>query len=253
MYAFQMNFQKSRIFLQSFCLGLLALSMSGVLGVLGVLGLSALAHAQENRRTAASVVSTSTEQATFRATTFSPIFPFANTVEVSSGFGWRQHPLTGRWGEHPGLDLPASVGTPIYATESGSVIQAAWVKGFGNFVHIAHAQGYTSKYGHVSEILVQLGQYVQQGQVIARVGSTGSSTGPHLHFEITYFEKSLNPLALLYAPGVFTGHLAGTFAQAARETKTLHFPAAAKTSQPYYLAGDAVVAVRVRSGKVVKW
>ena len=106
---------------------------------------------------------------------------------LSSGFG-------ARWGRnHNGIDLSASVGTPIYASDTGVVICAEYKGSYGNLVKIDHKNGYVTYYAHCSEILVSNGQAVTQGQLIARVGNTGNSTGPHCHFEIQYQGTPQNP------------------------------------------------------------
>ncbi len=103
---------------------------------------------------------------------------------ITSTFGWRLHPILGTQRFHNGLDFGAPEGTPIQASERGQVIFAGWYGGYGNAVIIDHGNGATTLYAHASRLVVQEGQAVQQGQVIALVGSTGLSTGPHLHFEV---------------------------------------------------------------------
>lgn len=117
-------------------------------------------------------------------------------THVTSGFGWRT--LYGQANNHGGIDLSAGgiYGAPIYASRAGTVIKAEYYSntGYGHYVIIDHGDGYTTVYGHCSEVLVREGQYVNQGDTIARVGSTGNSTGPHLHFEIRYNNQKQNPL-----------------------------------------------------------
>jgi murein DD-endopeptidase MepM/ murein hydrolase activator NlpD len=111
----------------------------------------------------------------------------------SSGYGWR-------WGRmHQGIDIANNVGTPIVAARSGQVVSAGWNDGgYGYLVEIRHADGSVSRYAHNSRILVQVGQQVAQGAVISQMGSTGRSTGPHLHFEIRPPGRgAVNPLQLL--------------------------------------------------------
>ncbi|MGF1603441.1 MAG: peptidoglycan DD-metalloendopeptidase family protein [Thermosynechococcaceae cyanobacterium] len=103
---------------------------------------------------------------------------------ITSGFGYRVHPVLGRGRLHAGMDIGVPTGTPIYAAEAGTVITAGWNGGYGNCVIIDHGGGLTTLYGHASELYVTAGQSVQRGQPIAAVGSTGLSTGPHLHFEV---------------------------------------------------------------------
>lgn len=113
---------------------------------------------------------------------------------VSSPFGWRVHPVYGDWRFHYGVDLSASSGTPIVATRSGVVSQAYYSSSGGYTVELNHQDGFGSKYLHMTHYIVSAGQYVSAGQVIGYVGSTGTSTGPHLHFSITYNGEHQNPM-----------------------------------------------------------
>lgn len=112
------------------------------------------------------------------------IFAFPSDAPTSSPFGWRIHPILGYRRFHAGLDFAASYGSTIRAADSGTVIFAGWYGGYGKAVIISHSNGITTLYGHSSELYVSEGQAVQKGQAIASVGSTGLSTGPHLHFEV---------------------------------------------------------------------
>ncbi len=111
------------------------------------------------------------------------IYPLMAPTRVSSRFGWRTHPLTGKRRFHSGLDLAAPSGAPVVAAGSGTVISAGWNGGYGKAIIIQHSDTQQTVYGHLSEISVQAGQTIAQGTVIGLVGSTGNSTGPHLHFE----------------------------------------------------------------------
>lgn len=102
---------------------------------------------------------------------------------IGSDAGWRMHPILHYVRCHAGADIGAPSGTPIHAVEDGTVIMASWNGGYGNFTVIDHGNGLTSGYGHQSQISVSVGEHVKRGQVIGYVGSTGLSTGPHLHFE----------------------------------------------------------------------
>ena len=121
----------------------------------------------------------------------------------SSDFGWRYDPFYQRWQLHAGVDFAAAGGTPIWAAASGQVIQAGWDGGYGNYTCIYHGtyggQGFATCYAHQSAILVSVGQRVSQGQVIGRVGTTGASTGDHLHFEVRLDGAPVNPLPWLPA------------------------------------------------------
>ncbi len=103
---------------------------------------------------------------------------------ITSYFGWRIHPIFGDYRYHSGMDIAASAGTPVYAADSGTVILAQWYGGYGYCVVIDHGDGLSTLYGHNSELKVSVGDEVTQGQVIALCGSTGNSTGPHVHFEV---------------------------------------------------------------------
>ncbi len=112
------------------------------------------------------------------------LFPLPTVVPITSAFGWRTHPVTGQGRMHQGTDLGAPTGTPVLAAYSGEVAIADWMGGYGLTVVMRHLEGtQESRYAHLSEIFVKPGQSVQKGEVIGRVGSTGLSTGPHLHFE----------------------------------------------------------------------
>lgn len=113
---------------------------------------------------------------------------------VSSPFGYRWHPTTGEYTMHKGVDLAAPKGTPIYATRSGYVNVATYHSTAGNYVTINHRDGFTSVYMHMTHYVVSPGQEVKAGQLIGYVGSTGRSTGPHLHFGIHYYGEYVNPM-----------------------------------------------------------
>ncbi len=114
---------------------------------------------------------------------------------VSSGFGWRIHPVTGKREFHKGIDYRGEPGDKIVATADGVVEYAGYHKssGYGNMVLIDHAFGFRTLYGHLKKVLVKNGQVVKKGDVIALMGNTGLSTGPHLHYEISFIQRALNP------------------------------------------------------------
>ncbi|MBN3871288.1 murein hydrolase activator EnvC [Nostoc sp. JL33] len=112
------------------------------------------------------------------------VMTYPSDAPTSSPFGWRMHPILGYRRFHAGLDFAASYGSTIRAADSGTVIFAGWYGGYGRAVIIDHGNGMTTLYGHTSELYVTEGQAVERGQAIAAVGSTGFSTGPHLHFEV---------------------------------------------------------------------
>jgi murein DD-endopeptidase MepM/ murein hydrolase activator NlpD len=114
-------------------------------------------------------------------------------ARITSGFGARRHPILGYTRMHPGIDFGAPKGTPVYAAGDGVVAESRWAGGYGNWVKIKHNSGWATGYGHLSRSVVHAGQHVHQGQVIAYVGSTGLSTGPHLHYEIFMKGQKINP------------------------------------------------------------
>lgn len=132
-------------------------------------------------------------------TAFSGTIP-STAARGTGNFGW---PVSGRitqkyWTRHPGIDIGAPTGTPIYAADAGYVISAGWSNvGYGNMILINHGNGYLTRYGHLSSFNVEVGDSVKKGQIIGRVGSTGNSTGPHLHFEIIRNGTHRNPFGLL--------------------------------------------------------
>ena len=114
---------------------------------------------------------------------------------LTSPFGYRTHPISGKWKMHNGVDMAAAQGTPIYAAKSGKVTTASYqAGGAGYYVSINHGDGFSSIYMHMTHFIVSPGQYVTAGQVIGYVGSTGGSTGPHLHFGISYNGSYVNPM-----------------------------------------------------------
>ncbi|MEY3122198.1 MAG: hypothetical protein RI993_1023 [Pseudomonadota bacterium] len=115
----------------------------------------------------------------------------------SSDFGMRIDPFTGKKSFHEGVDFPAKPGTPIKAAAGGVVVLSAYQPGYGNMVAIDHGNALVSRYAHASRLLVNVGQVVLKGQKIAEIGSTGRSTGPHLHFEIRHNDIPLNPSRFL--------------------------------------------------------
>ncbi|MBO5060401.1 MAG: peptidoglycan DD-metalloendopeptidase family protein [Clostridia bacterium] len=125
------------------------------------------------------------------------LFPLASYTRISSPYGYRIHPITGTKTLHTGIDYAAPYGTAIYAAEDGVVLTSGWINGYGYTVTINHGGGYVTYYAHCSKLLVSAGQSVKKGQTIAKVGSTGNSTGNHLHFEVRVNGKTTNPASYL--------------------------------------------------------
>ena len=124
-----------------------------------------------------------------------------NGARISSGFGGRKHPILGYRKMHTGVDFAAPTGTPVLAAGSGTVEYAAWNGAAGKYIRIRHTDGYKTAYFHLSRINVSVGKYVKQDQIIGKVGSTGRSTGPHLHYEVILNGKKINPKRLSQLSG----------------------------------------------------
>ncbi len=124
--------------------------------------------------------------------------PVQASVTMMSSFGVRSDPFNHHAAMHPGIDLSGSYGTPIYATADGTVLRAGWNSGgYGNLVELDHGRGITTRYGHMSAILVSAGQHVTRGQQVGRMGSTGRSTGNHLHYEVRIDGRAVNPIPFM--------------------------------------------------------
>lgn len=132
------------------------------------------------------------------------LIPVSSSRAMSSGFGMRVHPVLGGMRAHKGIDLPATTGTPIHASADGIVGKADWFGGYGLFVELDHGGNMETRYGHMSRIAVAEGQRVRKGDVIGYVGSTGRSTGAHLHYEVRIGGEAVNPVPYMQTvvPGV---------------------------------------------------
>lgn len=124
-------------------------------------------------------------------------WPIRAKNRLTSGFGWRVHPISGSRAFHTGIDIGAARGTPILAAADGVVVYSGDGGSYGNMVILRHKNGLYTVYGHASKLVAKKGKYVKRGQKIALVGSTGASTGPHLHFEVKSTEKHVNPAIAL--------------------------------------------------------
>ncbi|MFC2967129.1 DUF5930 domain-containing protein [Acidimangrovimonas pyrenivorans] len=125
--------------------------------------------------------------------------PLKTSFRFTSPFGWRSDPIKGTKRFHEGLDMAGRYGSPIYATADGVVVRAGWSHGYGRLVVIRHAFGFSTRYGHMSQIRVKVGQRVSRGQRIGDMGNSGRSTGTHLHYEVRTAGKAVNPMTYIKA------------------------------------------------------
>jgi murein DD-endopeptidase MepM/ murein hydrolase activator NlpD len=116
---------------------------------------------------------------------------------LTDGFGGRSDPFTGEAGTHNAVDISSAVGQAVRAPADGIVVKSEWANGYGNVIYISHGYGYSTRYGHLSAYNVKPGQHVRRGDIIGYVGSTGRSTGPHLHYEVRLNNNPVNPLAYI--------------------------------------------------------
>ena len=132
-----------------------------------------------------------------------------DAMRLTSSFGTRSDPFNGRRARHNGIDIPGPVGTPIYATADGTIGRAQRLGGYGNYVEIEHGNAIQTRYGHLSAIAVVSGQQVRRGDVVGYMGSTGRSTGSHLHYEVRIAGAPVNPTPFVAQDGVMadaSGH-----------------------------------------------
>jgi murein DD-endopeptidase MepM/ murein hydrolase activator NlpD len=113
---------------------------------------------------------------------------------LTDGFGGRSDPFTGEAGQHNAVDISSAMGQSVRSPADGIVVKAEWANGYGNVIYVSHGYGYSTRYGHLSSFSVRPGQRVKRGDVIGTVGSTGRSTGPHLHYEVRVNNNPVNPL-----------------------------------------------------------
>lgn len=133
----------------------------------------------------------------YQAVSGSGVFMWPVSGPITSPFGYREHPIFGRQILHSGIDIGVDEGTPVAAADSGVVVEADWLGGYGNAVIIDHGNGLSTVYGHNSSLTVSAGQIVSKGQIIAYSGSTGNSTGPHVHFEVRSGGEPVDPMGYL--------------------------------------------------------
>ena len=122
-------------------------------------------------------------------------------ANVTSGYGNRRHPILGYTRKHNGVDYGLPTGTPVWSVGDGRVVRAGRNGGYGNFISVRHSNGWVSQYAHLHKILVRVGQKVSQKEIIGQVGSTGMSTGPHLHYELKKDGRYVNPQKQKFARG----------------------------------------------------
>ena len=192
--------------------------------------------------------------------TYPNAFPLEKQVSPSSVFGIRINPFKYNLEHHKGIDLPSEKASPILATATGRVIAAGYDKGYGNQIAIDHGNGFVTKYAHAEQLLVRVGDHVQQSQTIARVGSSGKSTGPHLHYEISYQEHPINPqflLSYLISPIHMPLKMASNRnldhikkSESMDQRRLINLSHIEK--KQFYGNGDMVAVVKVRSGRVVQ-
>jgi len=161
--------------------------------------LSANANAFERQLHRISLARVQSEKLTRTMTTVPIRKPVIGEIDTTSGFGVRIDPFLGRPAMHTGLDFRAASGDPVRATANGKVLSSGWAGGYGRMVEIDHGNGLSTRYGHLSEIGVKVGDSIKIGQVIGAVGSTGRSTGPHLHYETRIDGEAVDPQKFLRA------------------------------------------------------
>ena len=160
--------------------------------------LDTLSNRMENRTDYLGIL----ESTLFDARVKKKLMPTITPVEASwnaSSFGWRIDPITGQQALHEGIDFIADVGTPVFAAAGGVVVFAEYHNQYGQMVEIDHGNDFITRYAHASRLLVKVGEVVRRGRKVAEVGSTGRSTGPHLHFEVRYKCVAQNPSRFLQA------------------------------------------------------
>jgi murein DD-endopeptidase MepM/ murein hydrolase activator NlpD len=140
-----------------------------------------------------------------------------DAIRLSSGYGMRVHPVTGRLARHNGIDIPAPHGTPIYATADGIVGRAQRLGGYGLYVEVEHGNGIQTRYGHMSSFIVSSGQRVKKGDILGYVGSTGRSTGNHLHYEVRIAGTPVNPIPFVESGEAALAMLSGDVAMGGPE------------------------------------
>lgn len=167
---------------------------SGKVGDLaGIVGIES--DENENLLSRIDVLSITGAQKTFFMRFIPNGYPLKEGIHITDPFGARYHPVLHITRQHTGVDYGAKMGTAVYATADGVVdlADSGWNGGYGKIVKLAHSFGFKTYYAHLSEVLVKNGSFVKKGQLIARTGNSGISTGPHLHYEVRFLERPINP------------------------------------------------------------
>lgn len=165
----------------------------------GVPALAAVADAASQANlTAASRIRTSPAAGWNRTVSIPSRMPVEG-IQLTSSYGMRTHPVLGGRRAHKGVDLAGPVGTPIHATADGVISMAQWFSSYGLYVALEHGGNIQTRYGHMSRLNVAAGQHVRKGDVIGFIGSTGRSTGPHLHYEVRVNGDAVNPIPYMQA------------------------------------------------------
>ncbi len=168
-----------------------------------------------------------------------------NGARLASGFGMRMHPVLGYSAMHRGTDFAAPIGTPIFAAGDGVIVRAGPFSTYGNYVRIRHGNGYDTAYAHMSRFAAGIGagKRVRQGDVIGYVGTTGRSTGPHLHYEVLRNNSQINPMTLQVANGRnLSGRALQLFMIERARIDTLRFARAHEAAPTEASAQQSVVA-----------
>ena len=165
----------------------------------GVPALAAVADAADQANLTAASRTRSAQSASWNKAVSIPSRMPVDGVHLSSSYGMRTHPVLGGRRAHKGVDLAGPVGTPILATADGTVSTASWFSSYGLYVSIEHGGEIQTRYGHMSRLNVAAGQHVRKGDVIGFIGSTGRSTGPHLHYEVRVQGAAVNPIPYMQA------------------------------------------------------
>lgn len=155
-----------------------------------------ISYMLENTRKSVSELLSEVEGRSGRLASFPNIWPTDGGI-ISSNYGGRIDPVSGGYEYHCGLDIAVDFGTPVYATAAGKIEQSGWNGGYGRYVRIDHGNGYETAYGHMSALAVSAGQKVAKGEIIGFVGSSGYSTGPHVHYEVLADGQNVDPSYVL--------------------------------------------------------